>query len=446
MALLKKILTSLIIANLFIGTINSMSNGFNLSKNSISSALKEFPQARGVSFSLLTTTPKKPISILQPWSTVFSSTKHMEIAFKNEIEKQDAKHMIEKYLAVIQYKTELKACLTDSDYSLVLAEFDAVMSQSNRSESEHLTKTDGMILKLTSGLLEIKNTFEHLTDLKSKSDLLMQFFSSNSMPEKLDPEEVTNLTKNRYQKEQLENAITKIDELLIKNICYPDQLMSEDVSTLIRAKIKTRLLRCSELSGQQLHDLSVEIVDIVNSEYVSNIDQKWNRAITFPVFLGIQASEFKDQKVSNISLQITNYSKAINYLLTTQKLWQYQEALHKQPLAKIIWLAIEKKVNEQITEELATKEFCKLTIEEQNILKRLYPNSTIYQLIFYNQLLSLSNKLDRIQQDEFAFSKLLAIARISYKLINLLELKKTNYQTSDTNLWLDYFRTQLTNY
>ena len=436
----------MIIANLFIGTINSMSNGFNLSKNSISSALKEFPQARGVSFSLFNTTPKKPISILQPWLNVFSSTKHMEIAFKNEIEKQDAKRMIEKYLTAIKYKTELKACLTDSDYTLVLAEFDAAMSQSNRSELEHLTKTDGMISAFIFRLLKIKTAFEALTDLKSKLNLFMQFFSSNSMPDKLDLEKNTNLTKNGYQKEQLDNAITKIDELLIKNICYPDQLISEDVSILIRAKIKTRLLRCSELSGQQLLDLSVEIVDIVNSEYVSNIDQKWNRAITFPVFLGIQASEFKDQKVSNISLQINNYSKAINYLLTTQKLWRYQEALHNQPLAKIIWLAIEKKVNEQITEELATKEFCKLTIEEQNILKRLYPNSTIYQLIFYNQLLSLSNKLDRIQQDEFIFSKLVTIARMSHKLINLLKLKKTNYETSDTNLWVEYFRTQLKNY
>jgi hypothetical protein len=410
----KKFLSSLIIASIVCGTINSMSIGPNFAKE----------------------------SLLQPWSNVLHTKKHMVIAFKNEVAKQNAKKLLTKYINTIQDISELKSGLSPH-YKLIIDELDAAMAKSNSTTPEHLTNTDGMISAFIARILKIKNSLDQLTDLRSLTSSFLHFFSSDVAQAQLESRQAAILANNIYQKEHLAESIKKIDELLIKNIGYENEAISEFASALIRAKIKTKLLG-EDLTDEQLRNLSSQITEIVNAEYVSFVDQKYGQQFTFAVYLNIEES--KEQKNDAVALEIAKYSTALRYLITIEKLCQHQESIAKQDVAKHIYASINKKVNGQITEELATKEFCKLTSDEQNILKRLYPGSTAFQLIFYNQLHSLSTKLDQIQKSEFALSQILTLTTTGSKLINLIKLKIANHETTNRELWVDYFKDQLKNY
>jgi hypothetical protein len=376
----------------------------------------------------------------------FEPSKYMEIVLKNQLAFLDAKSAISRHLDKIESIEKLKTKLAQTTYEPIIIAFEQKSVKPNAQLAEHLINQGGTITSFTSKFLELKSLAKNLKenrDLKSIYSLLANYSTGHQNLNQTLPM-TTGLTSEQFT-ENLNNALSKIDEQLIKNIGYKDQIVSDSTASLIRAKLKTKLMSQVKLNDDELLSLSSEITKLVNTEFINHVDHKWHQSITFPVFLKIESPEFKEQKIAEIKQEIDNYGEALSFILASQNMHNENIKIQKGHIERHLWTSIEKKVNDHLLEEQANLEFAKLSPHEQELLRQKFPKSSVQQLMLNNKLLALTHKFDQWQTGQFQLSDLLTVPQSTFQLFNQLKNKTPEKQAGDKNLWLKHFREQLKN-
>ncbi len=420
---------ALIFGGLFFNGTQSMS------LNSVINKLTKKPQDR-------------PEFLIQSKDLSIKPYELSKIATKFMIMKHDAKNMIRSHLDTIENIEDLKRKLKGTTYAPIIFDLEAgfnktTMPEAAHLEAAHLVDESGQITKLAAKFVELKSLTSRLRSCRDigsfcrlLNDSCQSFFMSSPKPiaPALNTAEKLNL---------LDEALTKIDVQLIKNLGYNDQIFAESTATLIRAKLKTKLMARQELSEDGLSLLSSEIAELINCDYINHVEQKYEGRLTFPVFLNIESASVKAAKIAAIKKEIRHYQDALKFVIATKVIKLECAQIQSQPIANELWASIEKKVSAHLCDELAQREFAKLSAQEQVMLKDKFANSTTQQLLVNNKLLSLTHKLDKWSAGQFKIADLWTVTSNAYQLYNLQQPNEANRLKADINLWLTCFREQL---
>ena len=374
-----------------------------------------------------------------------------KIATKFFFMRCQAKNAISNHLDNIENAQILKHKLAETAYASIIAELEAKLSM-----AENLDDSSGQITKLAAKYVEIKSFSSRLSDCSNLmslcsvlGDSCKSFFTSE--PRAIDSINI------KEKLDLLDEALTKIDVQLIKNLGYDDQIFAESTATVIRAKLKTKLMARQELSEIDFSMLVNELLELINIDYMEgacrtlrNLSALGNKLpdefVTQCICSGILnlcSEPVEANKKDSIRKEIIYYKDALKFIVAKNcSIFELYE-IKNHAIASDLWSTIEKKVDAKIYDNFAKREFAKLSPQEQNILKDKFANSTTHQLVLSNKLLSLTSKLDQWTAGHFKFSDLWFVSSNAYQLYNLHKPKEVNELKSNINLWLTCFREQL---
>jgi hypothetical protein len=385
----------------------------------------------------------RPEFLIQSQDLQFKSYEPSEIAKKFILMRCQAKNAISKHLDNIESAQNLKQKLADTTYATLICELEASFNQATSHEAEHLVSESGKITNLAAKFVKLKSLANRLRDCGSLGSFCTLLNNSCQSYFMNLPVPIAPALNTAEKIDLLDEALTKIDVQLIKNLGYDDQLFAESTATIIRAKVKTKLLARQDLSPADFFLLISEIADLINCDFLDHVEQKYGGRLTFAAFSLIESASVKAAKISAIEKEIMHYREALKFIISTKLVILESARIQTQPIANELWSSIEKKVNTQICEEHAKNEFAKLSPQEQAMLKDKFTNGTTQQLLVSNKLLSLTHKLDQWSAGHFKLSDLWSVTSNAYQLYNLQQPKEANSLKADINLWLTCFREQL---
>jgi hypothetical protein len=354
-----------------------------------------------------------------------------------------AKNVISKHLDNIENTQNLKHKLAETTYAPIIFDLEASFNKVTPPEAWHLAKESGQITNLAAKFVKLKSLASRLQDCRNIGSFCSLLKDSCQSFNSSEAHQNVHAISTAEKLSLLDEALTKIDLQLIQNLGYEDHIFAESTATIIRAKLKTKLMAHQELSEADLSLLISQIAELINFDYINHVEQKYEGRLTFPVFLNIESASVKDAKISAIENEINHYQDALKFIISTRLVILEAAQIQTQPITNELWLSIEKKVSDRLCEEHAKMEFAKLSPQEQIMLKDKFADSTTHQLLVSNKLLSLTHKLDQWSAGQFKFSDLWSVTSNAYQLYNLQQPNEADRLKADINLWLTCFREQL---